>query len=207
MHTIRSLGIAYFLVALIHDIMDEFAYEDIQSMKQEDEEEAIIIDIVVIFGWILVVLNTVFYCSILDALTKTIEYFQAMKQTSKLKQYIRLRWTLLISLVFGFVWAVVRIVDMYSASGVSKFVTQEQKWIIDAAMELNYAFVLIIIAILWRPQNNSNAYPHVMELPAHDTTALSSSDTSLPSELPVVVPSATDDLDDYEHMDEDFHDE
>lgn len=61
-----------------------------------------------------------------------------------------------------------------------------------------------------------------MELPAHDTTALSSSDTTLPStgdgtgnggnedgiqELPVVGPSATDDDDDYDRIDEDFHDE
>lgn len=56
--------------------MDGIAYEDIQSMKQEDEEEAIIIDMIVILGWILVVLNTVFYCWILDALTKTIDYLQ-----------------------------------------------------------------------------------------------------------------------------------
>jgi hypothetical protein len=59
-------------------------------------------------------------------------------------------------------------------------------------MELNYIFVLMGVAILWRPQENAKEYAYVMELPA----MTSDDDGVSEMELAGVVPSAADDDDD-----------
>ena len=65
------------------------------------------------------------------------------------------------------------------------------KRVLAAAMELNYIFVLLGVAILWRPQENAKEYAYVMELPA-----LSADDDGVSEmELSGTVPSAMDDDD------------
>jgi hypothetical protein len=59
-------------------------------------------------------------------------------------------------------------------------------------MELNYIFVLMGVAVLWRPQENAKEYAYVMEL-----SAMTSDDDGVSEmELAGVVPSAADDEDD-----------
>ena len=66
------------------------------------------------------------------------------------------------------------------------------KRVLAAAMELNYIFVLLGVAILWRPQENAKEYAYVMELPALGANE----DGENELELTGVVPSAADDDDD-----------
>ena len=55
-------------------------------------------------------------------------------------------------------------------------------------MELNYIFVLMGVAILWRPQENAKEYAYVMELPS----VASDDDGVSEMELVGAVPSAAD---------------
>ena len=59
-------------------------------------------------------------------------------------------------------------------------------------MELNYVFVLLGVAILWRPMENAKEYAYVMELPAMNSD---DDDGVTEMELSGVVPSAADDDD------------
>ena len=65
-------------------------------------------------------------------------------------------------------------------------------------MELNYLFLLVSVAILWRPHEQAKEYAYVMELPAMSGDY--SSDEEDVIEMAGVVPSAADDDD----SDEDF---
>jgi hypothetical protein len=70
--------------------------------------------------------------------------------------------------------------------------------VLDAAMEMNYAYVLLGVAILWRPQPNAKDYAFVMELPA--LTAGDDEDAEGVLEMTDVVPSALDSDDDEEEI-------
>ena len=59
-------------------------------------------------------------------------------------------------------------------------------------MELNYIFVLLSVAILWRPNENAKQYAYVMELPAQNTA----DDGDHGVEMLGIVPSAADEDDD-----------
>lgn len=69
--------------------------------------------------------------------------------------------------------------------------------VIDAAMELNYIFLLAAVAILWRPQPNAKEYAYVMELPAMRTDDDDDEDGAV-LEMTGVVPSAADEDDEEE---------
>lgn len=192
MKKINLLGGIYIAISTVNDIMTEVAYSEIQRMSQEEEEE--IIDVVTVLGLVIVLIDLVFYFWIIDSLGGTMEYLETMKQTRKLLRYLRLRCILMFSILFGVMWAVFGIVDTYDQG----IVTQETKWVIDASMEMNYLFVLIAVAWLWRPQQNAKEYAYVMELPA---MSAASDDEDGVIELSDVVPSAADDSDD-EFVDE-----
>jgi hypothetical protein len=61
-------------------------------------------------------------------------------------------------------------------------------------MEMNYVFVLLGVAILWRPQENAKEYAYVMELPPMTTDE----DGENVLEMTGMVPSAADDDNDEE---------
>lgn len=73
--------------------------------------------------------------------------------------------------------------------------------VLDASMELNYVFVLVSVAILWRPHEQAKEYAYVMELPA--VSGDYSSDEEDVIEMAGVVPSAADD----EDSDDEFEEE
>merc|ERR1711933_86692 len=121
-------------------------------MGQEKEEE--IFDIVSVLSLVIVLIDLIFYFWIIDSLSRTMEYLESMKQMRKLLRYLRLRFILMFSILFGVIWAVFGIVDTYDQG----IVTQQAKWVINASMEMNYLFVLIAVAWLWRPQQNAKDY-------------------------------------------------
>jgi len=135
--------------------------------------------------------DVIFIMWILDALNGTMMYLENMSQTRKLGRYLRLRTIFLFSILFATVWAVFSLVNTYDEDGI---VREEHEWVVDAATELNYLFVLIGVAILWRPNPSAKEYAFVMELPAMG--AGDGDGTEL--ELTGVVPSAMDDDDDYD---------
>lgn len=192
MKKIHLLGGLYVVISLVTDIMTEVAYEEIQRMSQEEEDE--IFDIVKVLGLVIVVIDLIFYFWIIDSLSGTMEYLENMKQTRKLLRYLRLRMILMFSILFGVMWAVFGIVDSYDQG----IVTQEAKWVIDASMEMNYLFVLVAVAWLWRPQANAKDFAYVMELPAMSAAADDDDSEDGVIELSAVVPSAADDSDEDE---------
>lgn len=199
MKKIHIIGGLYIVLSTVRDIMTEVAYIEIQRISQEKEEE--LFDIVKVVGFVIVLIDLIFYFWIIDSLGTTMEYLESMKQTSKLLRYLRLRCILMFSILFGVAWAVFGIVDTFDTG----IVTQESRWVIDAAMEMNYLFVLIAIAILWRPQKNAKEYAYVMELPAMSAAVNDDDDDDEGViELSASVPSAMDDDSDDE---EEFKDE
>jgi hypothetical protein len=187
LRTIVVLGAVYIGVSGAQSLMLIFAVEDMKTLSFEEEEE--LFDIVTILTFVTAALDVIFIMWILDALNGTMESLEAMNQSRKLMRYLRLRCIFLFAILFAVIWAVFSLVDTYDEEGI---VREEQEWVIDAATEVNYLFVLIAVAILWRPNPNAKEYAYVMELPALG------GDDENELELTVNVPSAMDDDDDQE---------
>jgi uncharacterized protein YacL len=201
MKKIYFLGGMYTVVSLVHDIMTVVAYTEIQKMSEQEEDE--LFDIVSILAIVLASIDAIFYFWIIDSMSSTMEYLESMKQSSKLKRYLRLRCILMFSVFFAVIWAVFCIVDQFDEG----IVSLEAKWVIDASMELNYLFVLVMVAWLWRPQANAKEYAFVMELPSMNTADDDEDDGNGVMELTTVVPSAIDFDDDDNSAEEGFRDE
>jgi hypothetical protein len=185
MRTIVVLGAIYIGVSAAQSLMLIFAVEDMKTLSFVEEEE--LFDVVTVLTFVTAALDVIFIMWILDALNGTMEHLETMNQSRKLMRYLRLRCIFLFAILFAVIWAIFSLVDTYDEEGI---VREEQEWVIDAATEVNYLFVLIAVAILWRPNPNAKEYAYVMELPvlgADDENEL---------ELTVNVPSAMDDDDD-----------
>jgi hypothetical protein len=162
------------------------AYTEVQRISQEEEEE--LFDVVSILRIVIAVIDIIFYVWIIDSLNATMDYLEGTGQTSKLQRYLRLRCIFLFSILFAVVWSVFGIVNNFDEG----IVENEQNWVLDASTELNYIFVLLGVAVLWRPSPTAKEYAYVMELPA--TT--SDDDDEEGVQMSHVVPSAADDDDD-----------
>jgi hypothetical protein len=122
MKKINFLGGLYIVVSAVRDIMTVLAYTEVQQMSQEEEDE--LFDIVTILTMVIAFIDVLFYLWIIDALNGTMEYLENMSQTSKLLQFLRVRFLLLFSILFAVIWAVFGIVDSYDTG----IVDQEQEW-------------------------------------------------------------------------------
>ncbi len=191
MKKIHMLGGLYIVLSLVAEIMEEIMYTGMKHLTKDEEEE--LFDIVTVLNFVIVLINLIFYFWIIDSLTATMEYLENMKQTRKLLRYLRLRMILMFSILFGVAWAVFGIVDTYDQG----IVTQEAKWVIDASIEINYLFILVAVAYMWRPQENAKDYAYVMELPSM-SAAVDEDDDEGMIELSDAVPSAADDWDEDE---------
>jgi hypothetical protein len=176
-----------------------------KTLSFEEEEE--LFDVVTILTFVVAALDVIFIMWTLDALNGTMESLENMNQSRKLMRYLRLRCIFLFSILFAVVWAIFSLVDTYDEEGI---VREEQEWVVDAATEINYLFVLIALAILWRPNPSAKEYAYAMELPAMGGDDEDENDL----ELTAVVPSAMDDDDEEPssgengfHDDPDGHDE
>jgi Lung seven transmembrane receptor len=181
MRAIVILGAAYIGISAVRDLMIVFAIEDIGTLSDGNEEE--IFSVVRMLTLAVAVIDVIFILWILDALSNTMLYLENMGQTRKLERFLRLRCLFMFAILFATMWAVFTIVDTVNEDGI---LAEEHAWAIDAAGEVNYLFVLISVAILWRPNPNAREYAYVMELPSIGA------DGENELELTGVVPSAMD---------------
>jgi Lung seven transmembrane receptor len=192
MKKIYVLGGLYVSVALVADVMTVVAYTEVQRLSQHEEDE--LFDIVAILNLVVTLIDAVFFFWIVDSLNATMEYLEAMKQTSKLLRYLRLRCIILFAVLFFVMYTVFGIVNNLDQG----IVDQQEEWVLDASQELIYLFVLLGIAILWRPQENAREYAYVMELPSLGAATGDDDEGAGTLELSAVVPSAMDSDDDDE---------
>jgi len=161
MKKITILGALYVGVSIARDIFAIIAVVDVQKISFDEEEE--LFDIVTILTFVVAAIDVTFYMWILDALNGTMQYLENMNQNIKLLRYLRLRLILLLSILFAIAWAVFGIVDNMIDTGL---LTKDAQWAIQALWEFNYLFVLLCVAVLWRPNDSAKQYAFVMELPS-----------------------------------------
>jgi hypothetical protein len=207
MRVLVVLGAIYVGASAAQSLMLILLVEDTKTLSFGEEEE--LVDVMMAMTSAVKTLNFIFIVWIIYALNGTMKYLENMNQSRKLMRYVRLRRIFLLSIIFAVVLEVFSFDDANDEEGI---VREEQEWVIDAATELNYLFVLITVAILWRPNPSAKDYAFVMELPAmggedEDENALELTDNT---------PSAMEDKDGKEpssrtngnHDDDDeFHDD
>lgn len=165
------LGIVFSVCAFLRDVAEIVFVEEMQVWSLEKEEE--VYDIYTILTFLVAAIDCTFYMWILDSLNSTMQYLENMNQSNKLKRYLRLRLILLISILFGIVWAVFGIVDTTMDTSI---LNDGQEWIIRAMWVVNYTFVLVGIVMLWKPNARAKEFAYVMELPSiGDDTVLQQS--------------------------------
>jgi Lung seven transmembrane receptor len=175
------LGAAYIIVSALRDLMIIFALEDVNTLSLTEETK--IFNVIRILSLLIAAIDVIFILWILDALNNTVLYLETMNQTRKLERFNKLRCLFMFSILFAAVWAVFTVVDSVNDEGL---VAEEHAWAIDAASEVNYLFLLVGVAWLWKPNPNAQEYAYVMELPSMGV------DGENELELTGVVPSAAD---------------
>jgi hypothetical protein len=195
-YTIVVLGLLYVGTAAARDITTVFAVTDNQILSIKEENQ--LFDVVTVITFVVAAIDVTFYLWILDALNGTMQYLENMNQIMKLTRYLRLRCVLLFSILFAVVWSIFSLVSTHNT-----ILPEQQQWAVGAFMELNYLFVLVAVAYLWRPSPNAKNLAFVMELPA-----LGGNDDE-ENELEMVenIPSALDDDEDYGYQDGEKKDE
>lgn len=183
---IIALGIFYVGTSSVNEFMTVIAIEDMQTLSLYQEDE--LFDVVELLSFIVFVIDVIFILWILDALNGTMEYLESMNQTRKLMRYLRFRCIFLFALLFSVVFLVFSLVDNYDEDGILE---EQHEWIVLAAKELNYLYLLVGVAWLWWPNPAAKEYAYVMELPA-----VGGEGAENELELTDVVPSAADDEDD-----------
>jgi Lung seven transmembrane receptor len=187
MRIIIILGAIYIALSAVRDLMIIFAIEDMNTLSLNEENN--VVNIIRILTLVIAAIDVMFILWILDALNNTVIYLETMNQTRKLDRYNKLRCLFMLSILFSTMWAVFALVDSVNDEGL---VAEEHAWAIDAATEINYLFVLVGVALLWRPNPSAREYAYVMELSATGGT----DDDENGIELGGAVPSATDGDDD-----------
>ena len=161
MKKIYFLGLLYVGTACAGEIMTIIAVDDMNVIS--DKEETELIDVITILTFAVAAIDVTYLLWALDALNSSMQYLENMNQNTKLRQYLRLRCFLLLSMLFAVVWATFGIVNAYMDT---PMLEDKQEWAIGAAWEINYLFILIGVACLWRPTKNAKEYAFVMELPS-----------------------------------------
>lgn len=156
-----AFGTIYCVAAMAVEVMITVVVEEVQTMSYEEEIK--IFDAVTGLTLGLVAIDVVFAIWILNSLNQTMTYLENNKQSRKMERYLRLRHIFLLSILFAIIRLVFTSVNNYNEVGI---VREEHQWVIEAAEESNYMFVLIAVAILWRPCPNAKEYSYVMELPS-----------------------------------------
>jgi Lung seven transmembrane receptor len=199
MRWIILLGATYIGVSSARELMWQFAIDDLETLSYGTEED--IFSVTVIMTFVVSALDVIFILWILDALNGTMEYLENMGQTRKLMRYLRLRCIFLFGILFATAWVVFALVDTYDEVGI---VEEEHEWVVKAATEINYLFMLLGVAILWRPNPSAKEYAYAMELPA---TSSFEDEGGTELELTGAVPSAMDDDDDDPSGKKGYHDD
>mmetsp|Transcript_10800 Transcript_10800/g.20198 ORF Transcript_10800/g.20198 Transcript_10800/m.20198 type:complete len:625 (-) Transcript_10800:977-2851(-) len=161
MKKIILLGVLYSVFAFVSDIAAIVFEKELQILSNETERE--IYDIFAVLTLATAVIDVIFYMWILDSLNSTMQYLENMNQTMKLRRYLRLRLILLFSILFAICWSVFGIVDTTMDDSI---LGEAKEWIVQTMWDVNYIFVLVSIALLWKPDPRAKEFAYVMELPS-----------------------------------------
>jgi len=161
---ITVLGGLYVCISAVREIIVLFSQDKYTTLDVNAEAE--LYDIVTVLTFVVAAIDVCFYMWVLDALNGTMMYLENMGQGTKLRQYLRLRCILLLSILFGMVWVTFSMVNSYMETAILEL---QEEWIINGTWEINYLMVLIGVAWLWKPNPNAKEYAFVMELPSMGT--------------------------------------
>lgn len=179
------LGLIYSGLTLARDYLVVAAVE-VERVNLTEEEE--LMDLALVLTPLVIFVNVIFYFWIITSLNATTEYLKNMNQSSKLRRHLRLRCLILASLIVVGIWLLFNIAQAFTGA-----LSQDQVWILEAAMHVNYLFILVGVAILWRPNSNAKDYAMQMELsPDGDD----SNELELSSNIPSAI--SDDDMDSYD---------
>jgi len=173
------LGVLYCAMTMLRDFFAILAVDKLESWSAGAEQE--LLDLAFLATLAVVAINLIFFFWIITSLSNTTEYLKNMNQTTKLRRHLRLRCIIVTAFVIAMAWFVFSVVD-----GVLKILTTNQYWFMEGVMHLNNLFVILSVAILWRPNANSKEYAMQMQLATGDD------DVENELELSCVVPSAED---------------
>ena len=185
------LGAIYCALTMARDFLLVLAVDKVESWSSSAEQE--LLDLLLLITLALAAVNAIFFFWILSSLAATTEYLKSMNQTTKLRRHLRLRCIIMTSFAIALAWLIFSIVD-----GVVGILGTNQYWVLEGITYLNSLFVILSVAILWRPNSNAKDYAMQMELPAMGE------DGEHELELSCVVPSAGefDDTDDAGEFDD-----
>ena len=161
MKKIILLGTIYMGLSFSADVAAVVFVEEMNVLSIETEER--VYGIFEILALLTSIVDAIFIMWLLDSLGNTMEYLENMNQTMKLSRFLRLRLILLFSILFAVIWTIFTVVD---ATMDTSILTEGEEWVLIGLPELNYIFVLISIAILWRPNSRARDLAFVMELPS-----------------------------------------
>lgn len=161
MTTIVFLGTLYVVTSAVSEMMIVFAIEDNNTLSTSEERE--ILSVAKFTTLAVAAVNVIFIMWILDALNNTMMYLENMKQARKLERFLKLRCIFLLAIMMAVFWAVFTLVDTVHDEGI---VAEEHAWAVEAATEVNYLFILVGVAILWKPNPAAREYAFAMEIPS-----------------------------------------
>lgn len=161
MRLITALGIFYVATAASRDIVLIFGITENEELSIKEDGK--LYDTYEILTLIVAAADVTFILWIFEAMHGTMQYLENMNQSMKLKRYLRLRCIILLSILYAIIWFVFGLVDTYMDTAMME---KQDRWGITVAWEINYLFVLISVAVLWRPNPSAKDYAFVMELPS-----------------------------------------
>ena len=175
MKKIIIVGLLYATLTIADDFAEVYIAHEV---VKEVTDEPTIPMIRVSLSFAVALMELGFYIWILDALNGTMQYLESMNQSMKLKRYLRLRFVLLISILFAMIVIVYTVVNNYVEGSV---MGNGEEWATEAAWDLNYMFILIAVSILWRPNPNAKQFAYVIELPSTNGRSDMTFDTHIDS--------------------------
>jgi hypothetical protein len=176
------LGLAFIGLSLARNLMIVIAVDHVEELSASTEST--LYDVSSILAVALGFVDVIYAMWIYDALSATMEQLGRRKQLRKLKRYSQLRCSFILAVLFAFAWVVYTIV---SKADPKAMVQEQDVWIVKAAVEINYGFLLLGVACLWRPSKDAKDYAYSMELASDpdgiDPDGLELKDSDVPSAM------------------------
>jgi hypothetical protein len=156
MNRVIYLGGTYFLLSLIYTLAASFP----AGSKVATDPEYDVLSLVV---FLLAAVDTTFYIWILTSINNLLTTLAARQQAAKYILYRNFRAVLFVSLFFTCIWALYgSVLNINDGHGDDS--NWKDRWTVDALWELTYFMIMMAIAIMWRPSNNSQRYSYSIEL-------------------------------------------
>jgi Lung seven transmembrane receptor len=164
MTLIVSLGFSYIVVTGIIDVLILVAVEKYSRLSFTQEND--IYKAVKILNHVQRIIDILFLIWIVIALFRTVSYLKREKQLRKLKRTQVLLKIVICSIFLALLFSLIQWID--KLQGLNEVEMMQHAWAKEAWMEGNYLFVLVSIAVLWKPNINARQYAYVMELGTND---------------------------------------